>query len=260
MTEQRLAESTEIEARLGDLKVIRQADWLKLFPNLIQGITKRAADLDFGSRTPVEELPPGGEASAENHWGRLCRAAGIDLVVRLRQVHGARVLVAEASAEGGVMMMGEADALVTGGAGALLAISVADCVPIFMVDPERQNLALAHAGWRGTAAGVVEATLERLQDLGSDPGALYVHLGPAICGECYEVGPEVAAALLEAPQAGRFVDLRACLTRDLVAANVDPRRLSVSRGCTLHDSQDFFSYRGGDKRQRMCAFLGWPAG
>jgi YfiH family protein len=157
----------------------------------------------------------------------------------------------------GAAELGHGDAIVTARAGVLLAVTVADCVPVFMVDPERRLLGLAHAGWRGAAAGVVESALEAMRRLGADE--LYVHLGPAICGRCYEVGPEVAAAL-GSPSETRYVDLRAHLAQGVVAAGVDGGRLTASSGCTRCESASFFSYRGGDRGRRMCAFLGWRAG
>ncbi len=160
----------------------------------------------------------------------------------------------------GVRLLGDADALVTQQRGVLLAVTVADCVPVFIVDAERGTLGLAHAGWRGTAAGVVERTLERMEGVGSQVGSLLVHLGPSICGECYEVGPEVTEALGLGPADDSFVDLRRAIGDRILAAGIDPGRLTVSVGCTRCESERFFSYRGGDRGRRMCAFLGWQAG
>ena len=81
----------------------------------------------------------------------------------------------------------------TGQPGVLLTVTIADCVPVFIADPVRRAVGLFHAGWRGTAAGVFESGMATLGEaFGSTPGDITVHLGPAICGECYEVGPEVS--------------------------------------------------------------------
>lgn len=242
----------ETESRLGELRVLRNQDWMTRFPSLVQGITTRATGVDFGDRaSPGSEDPP----EMSDAWRRLGAAAGIDRVVRCRQVHGAEVLICD-GVNAGVHVCGEGDAMATADGAVLLTVTVADCVPVFMVDPDRRILALAHAGWRGTASGVAEAALEAVVGLGSRPDALYVHLGPSVCGECYEVGPEVASAL-GAPAVGRSrVDLRSILRSHLVRAGIDPRRLSVSDACTLHHPHRFYSFRGGGRGGRMCAFLG----
>jgi YfiH family protein len=247
--------SPEQDVDLDGLRVFRHADWVTRFPDLVQGITARATDIEF-------TLSPGSSSSPDasgrgDGWTRLTRATGITSVVRCRQVHGSHVVTCPAPDSAGLRVAGDADALVTNDPGLLLAITVADCVPVFFVDPDRRTLALAHAGWRGTAAGVVDATLARMIDLGCMRSSLFVHLGPAICGKCYEVGPEVPASLGIDPPESRFVDLRRHIARHLLDSGVEPSRTSVSAGCTKCDNIHLFSFRGGDEGRRMCAFLGW---
>jgi YfiH family protein len=246
----------EIETRLGELRVFRHAEWAARFPDLVQGITGRAVEFDFGT---AERYPADGDGDTSDGWALLQSSSGIRRVARCRQVHGADVVDYGGQHSSGVAVLGHGDAIVTDRPGVLLAVTVADCVPVFMVDPERRLLGLAHAGWRGTAAGVVASTLEALRRLGADAASLYVHLGPAICGRCYEVGPEVPAALGGSHET-RHVDLRAHIARGLAEAGVDGERLTASTACTRCNTGSFFSYRGGDRGRRMCAFLGWPAG
>jgi YfiH family protein len=251
----------EQEVWLDGLRVFRQRAWADHIPRLVQGVTGRAADLDFSS--PGGFRPSGGGVAPErpiasHGWQRLMAATGMATVARCRQVHG-RNLVAPAELPPGFHVLGEADALVTRQSGILLAVTVADCVPVFIVDPETRLIGLAHAGWRGTAAGVVEETLRALRDRGSAWGSLFVHLGPAICEKCYEVGPEVIAALGGKAEGRHHVDLRRHIAEATVAAGVDPRRLTVSSRCTRCEADAFFSYRGGDRGGRMCAYLGWPS-
>jgi copper oxidase (laccase) domain-containing protein len=137
----------------------------------------------------------------------------------------------------------------------LLAVTIADCVPVFVVDAGARAVCLLHAGWRGTAAGVLERGLERMtaRGMGAD---VHVHLGPAICGSCYEVGPEVFAALGEpVPSRPTPIDLRGVLARRAVAAGVDPSRVTVSAHCTRCTGSELFSHRGGD-RGRQVGYLG----
>jgi len=247
---------TELEVSLDGLRVVRQADWVARFPHLAQGLTTRDADLDF---SPIEQGIR--ETPDRTHgWSSLFSATRVPGAVRCRQVHSSKVVQLEPPVGPGVRLAGDADALVTQQRGVLLAVTVADCVPLFIVDVERGTLGLAHAGWRGTAAGVVERTLGVMADVGSKVDSLFVHLGPSICGKCYEVGLEVPEALGLLMAEDSFVDLRRAIGDRVLAAGVDPDRLTVSVGCTRCESERFFSYRGGDRGQRMCAFLGWRAG
>ncbi len=246
-----MSAAAELEARLGGITVFACSAWADRFPGLVHGVTTRAAGLRFGSGPDAD--PDG--------WERLREAARFEHLARCRQVHGARVaLCRRPPGPPGVHRLAEADALVTPDPGVLLAVTVADCVPVFVVDPDRRVAALAHAGWRGTAAGVVEATLAALRSLGSRPDSWHVYLGPAICKRCYEVGPEVLAALGADAAEGRLLDLRAEVARRARAAGADPARVRVSEACTRCDEGRFYSYRGGAGGRRMCAFVGWAAG
>ncbi len=131
-----------------------------------------------------------------------------DLVV-MDQVHGARVaLVGPNEAGLGVWELDEAitatDALVTTTEGLGLVVLVADCVPVLLCDPVARVLAVAHAGWRGTAAGVLEATVEAMEACGADRARLLVKVGPGVDQARFEVGEEVVEAL--GPLVEPFVD------------------------------------------------------
>ena len=89
--------------------------------------------------------------------------------------------------------IGDADALVTTDPGTALAILVADCVPIVLLDPVARVLACVHAGWRGTVARVAVAALEAMAALGARPAGVLAGIGPAIAPDRYQVGDEVAA-------------------------------------------------------------------
>jgi YfiH family protein len=235
-----------------DLTLYRNPDWRTAFPGLQQGITGRG-DARFALPGPLSQRAP----AWEDGWRQLAAATGIDTIARCRQVHGASVVVCDHALPAGLNLMGEADAMVTARADLLLAVTVADCVPVFLMDPGRRVVGLAHAGWRGTAAGVVRAALEGMRGLGALEAEVYAYLGPAICGGCYEVGPEVPAALGGWPENTRRVDLRAHIRRDLEGIGLSPERVTVSAACTRCSCDRFYSYRGGDRDRRMCAFLGW---
>lgn len=177
-------------------------------------------------------------------------------VVRSRQVHG-RLIQVHGRLPRGVCVTGDGDGHATDASGVLLTVTLADCVPVFIVDPVGRTVALLHAGWRGAAAGVVEAGLDTLSDaFGSDPKELLVHLGPAICGRCYEVGPEVFHALGQVtPRAPAAIDLRSVIRRRASAAGVRARNVTVSGECTLCGDGRYYSHRRGD-RARHRGYIG----
>jgi YfiH family protein len=150
-----------------------------------------------------------------------------------------------------------ADGHVTSWAGILLGVTVADCVPVFMVDPGNRTVGLLHAGWRGAAAGILEEGLSRMADeFGSEAENLHVHFGPSICGRCYEVGPEVFRSLgLPEPAQPTPIDLRAHLASRAEGLGVRREQLSVSTWCTRCGGSPFFSHRAGEA-QRQVGFLG----
>lgn len=211
------------------------------FPWVIHGTTGAGSDADLGLWGPS----PAGEVLAR--WDRLQTALGAPGAVHCRQVHGATVRHHDATTFGLLLTSGY-DGHTTERSGTLLTVSVADCVPVFLLDPERRRVGLLHAGWRGTARGIVEAGLA---GLGSQPESLYAHLGPAICGRCYEVGEEVHEALgLRTPRGPTPVDLRAVQARRLVDAGVPAAQVTVSGHCTLC-GEGFFSHRGGSRGRQM---------
>ena len=247
---------TEVEDRLDGVRVYKQREWAARFPWLTQGITTRATDLNL---EPLGDLAGSPEAaSGAADWERVRHATGFETLARCRQVHGREVMMV--GPPDSAAQPCKADALVTDGAGVLLTITVADCIPVFLVDPVGPILGLAHAGWRGIAAGVVEAALTAMEGLGADTRRLRAHLGPGICEDCYEVRGEVIRALGIAGEP-RFVDLRRVVAERLASLGVDPSRVTRSSWCT-HCSAErpFYSFRGGDRNRRMAAFLGRKAG
>jgi len=119
------------------------------------------------------------------------------------QVHGRRAEVVSAADRGrGTLTAGDAagpaDALVTAAPGMVLAILVADCVPIILYDPAAHVLACVHAGWRGTVARTAEAALAAMRSLGTRPRDVIAGIGPAVAADSYQVGEEVAGAARDA--------------------------------------------------------------
>jgi YfiH family protein len=140
--------------------------------------------------------------------------------------------------------------LVTDTPGLLLALFFADCLPVLLADTERRAVGLAHAGWRGLVAGIVENTVAAMRDsFGTDPATLIAAVGPGIGPCCFEVGEEVAAhfpgATLRSPKKARpSVDLAAAAASRLEAAGVPAGQITLAGECTAcGDPARWFSHR-----------------
>ncbi len=249
------AAPVEERAREAPLPLAELRAWRERY-DVVAGITERGAAGDFSlglfSGEPAAEV--------ERRWGafREWMAPRFPAVVLAHQVHSARVRRHRGLAPGRHVGDGY-DGHVSGEPGVLLAVTVADCVPIYLVDREGRGLALLHAGWRGTAEGMMEAGIGALCDAtGGEPHDLAVHLGVSICGRCYEVGPEVAWAVRGDGAHGPVrLDLRGELADR--ARRLGVAEVSVSPHCTAHEAARFFSHRasrGGPGR--MVAYLGRP--
>ncbi len=178
----------------------------------------------------------------------------------LRQVHGVAVAVEPAEDEP------EADAAVTAAPGCVLAILTADCLPVVLAARDGDEIAAAHAGWRGLAAGVLEATVAAMR---TPPAGLVAWLGPAAGPLAYEIGAEVRAAFVDvdpgadaafvATRSGHWrVDLYALARRRLVAAGLAMDAIHGGGLCTISDPARFYSHRRDGRCGRM-ATVAWIA-
>jgi YfiH family protein len=216
-------------------------------PWLAQGVTGSptgSSDMSWFGKSPVGEL--------QTRWREVRDACTCVTSIHARQVHGAAVAWHSKLPEG-VVVVYDVDGHATTTPGLLLAVSVADCVPVLLVDPSRRAVAALHAGWRGAAAGMLESGLSLLSAAaGSTVADVLVHFGPAICGACYEVGPEVPIAF-GIPNPGGKVqfDVRGVLTQRALAAGVPMDRITCSAWCTKCGDSPFFSHRAGQPERQM---------
>jgi polyphenol oxidase len=240
--------------RSGPTVLVRR-DWMDAFPWLVHGVTTRS-DPDGGERPFDLRLrgpAPGGEVL--DRWDRLRDASGSATVVHARQLHGSTVRV-HGGLQPGLFLAPACDGHATREPGVLLTVSLADCVPVFVVGPGARVVALLHAGWRGIVAGILEEGLQGLEDhFGVRPAELLLHLGPAIGAASYEVGPEVHEALgLPVPPGPAPVDLRTALAERARQVGVPTAAIGISRRDTRRDPL-LFSHRGGDQGRHV-AYLG----
>ena len=236
----------------GDVPLWVHPEWRERFPWLVQGTTGRGSaddpfDLGMSSAQPV--------STVLGRWRKLLEATGMETVAHARQVHQADLWIHREAGAPGIVVMDGFDGHVTDRRGLLITASVADCVPVFVVDPASFVVAMVHSGWRGTAAGIVERAVHRVvESWQSDPARLYVHCGPAICGGCYEVGPEVHAGVrpdADPPAGPTCINLRAAIADRVMAMGVPAAHVTVSAHCTRCGEPDFFSHRGGSKERQM---------
>ncbi len=172
----------------------------------------------------------------------------------LRQIHGTTVIRFE---DGGPTAWGGADASVTSERGVVLAVLTADCLPLVLAAKDASEVAVAHAGWRGLAAGIIEATVQAMR---TPPRRLIAWLGPAAGPGHYEVGMEVWRAFVDDDPgaAGAFaptryqhwhVDLFALARRRLSHLGVE--KVRGGGECTISDPGRFFSHRRDGVTGRM---------
>ncbi len=254
------------------------------FTTRLGGVSQRefaAMNLGFGRGDSNENV-------AEN-YRRFCAAAGYDVqsLTAGDQDHHVNIRRVGPEQRGiGIWKekdMESVDGLCTDQPGVTLTIYCADCVPLYFVDEKHHAIGLAHAGWRGTAAGMAKVMVERMAaEFGTDPADLVTAIGPSICRDCFEVDEPVAQEFLklqeefslsgadcfvtgpvtvylqngEPDQEKYHVDLWECNRRYLLEAGVPPERIVVGNVCTMCESDLLFSHRKTrGKRGSNCAFL-----
>lgn len=228
--------------------------WRERF-GVVAGITGRGTeagrgfDLGLWTDAPVREVMTRWRAfrHAEPAFGG---------VVLGNQVHGAAVVWHERTA--GWLQLDGVDGHAAAAPGLLLTVTVADCIPVYLLDPRHRAVALLHAGWRGTAAGILGAGIGLLQERAmANPAELVMHVGVGICGPCYEVGSEVITGVgLAADGPGPWhLDLRDRLVAQGRALGL--AAISRSDWCSAHDRPRFYSHRASKGADgRMVAYLG----
>jgi hypothetical protein len=217
------------------------------------GITARGDGFNLGLKTPdAADAVTARWQALFDAFGPAFRTYALGL-----QVHET-LIARHRDPPAGWLILDGVDGHVTATPGILLTVTVADCVPIYLVEPESGTIGLLHAGWRGVAAGMVEAGIRAVAEASEAAASgIVIHCGISICGKCYEVGPEVHAAVESGTRTRGALDLRSVIAARACAAGVE--HATSSGWCAAHDHSRFFSHRrsgGGDGR--MLAYLGVP--
>lgn len=200
-------------------------------------------------------------ALVRENYSRFCAAIGAERaeLVFSSQVHG-DVVRAVTSADAGKGLDRsadyDADGLVTDVPGLALTVFGADCLPVLLYDPERRVVAAVHAGWRGTALGIVNRAVEQMcAHYGSAAEHILAAIGPGIDKCCFETHEDVPNAMTEAMGAaalpfievlpsGKFrVDLKGLNAKRLLQGGLLPEHIAVSGDCTVCRSDKYWSHR-----------------
>jgi len=193
----------------------------------------------------------------EDAWPQLAGELGVDAehMFRPKQVHGDAVIVVPAAGPSGSSRTGPVDAcadiIMTCDADTAVAVQIADCVPLLFFDPLTGAVAAAHAGWRGTAAGVARTATRAMGDtFGSRAENLVVAIGPSIGPCCYQVGEEVLGAFGADGRrwfyhlaGGWMLNLWSANRDQLIEAGLQSDNVHVSELCTVMHPDLFDSYR-----------------
>ena len=201
----------------------------------------------------------------EENFRRFCGAIGCDwdLAVMSHQTHTVNVekVTADMVTKGRSFWekkpFTHVDGLVTDVPGAVLITSYADCVPLYFLDPVKKVIGLSHSGWRGTVERMGAVTVAKMQkEYGCDPTDILACVGPSICQDCYEIGPEVAEEFYKAfteeeaeqilakNQAGRYqLDLWKANALILKGAGIRREHMAITNVCTCCNPDFLFSHR-----------------
>jgi polyphenol oxidase len=183
-------------------------------------------------------------------------AHGATRLATAAQVHG-DVVIEHAPGWEGWLRGPRADGHIAPARGTAVAVTIADCVPVFLAHASGAVVVL-HTGWRGTAAHIVERAIGQLAHRGMRASELRMHLGPAICGRCYEVSADIVRKLTgRAVNAAETVDLRAIIAGHASALGV--RHITTSASCTRHHNDRFYSHRAGDSGRQVSVIVASPS-
>lgn len=253
------------------IEILKDSYWEKI-PNLVHGFTTRRGGV---SVSPFDEfngsLSVGDDPSAvETNRKRFSEQLGVSLsqCFMVRQVHGNRILVIdkEGSFPDSNDLQKGYDALITNRLEVLLGIQTADCLPVLMVDVEKNVAAAVHAGWKGTCLGIamkVIAEIGRLYQ--SSPRDVQVLLGPSIGRCCYQFGDQEIqefqerylhhARWIESRSGSYFLDIREANRCQLLSRGVPEENIRSITRCTCCEREQFFSVRREGTTGRHLNFI-----
>ncbi|MBU3699604.1 MAG: polyphenol oxidase family protein [Candidatus Kapabacteria bacterium] len=246
-------------------------------PNLISGMSIVDTSALAWPGTTFSISDSAGAAQVESSYKLLAGSIGCDrhLIATVRQVHGSNIVRVSDTTAIDQVRNSCADGLLTTVPGILLGVKLADCCGVLLHDPVRGVVAAVHSGWRGTAANITGAMIDRLVgEVGCDVSNIHAWLSPCASGQAYEVGADVADVLSEfctptsdalrsdsppiAPpiEPKWYFDNHRAIVHQLVARGVPEDNISVDRACTIGDVRYHSFRRDAGRSGRMLAFIG----
>jgi len=241
--------------------VLVRPPWEGVFPGLTTALSTRLHGVSPGNLGLNTGYTVGdSEENVRANRKLFFTAAGMDgkPLATAGQVHGAVVARAE-----GPGHYDRCDALITSVPGLFLGISVADCLPIVLIDPRRRAVGIVHSGWKGSGGKIVLRALEAMHEcFGTRAADVHAYIGPSAGGCCYEVGEDVASIFPEDILLGGGGHLRLNLGAFnhavLLRAGVPGGQVRLSGHCTIHEADLFHSHRrDGSRSGRMMAVVGF---
>jgi polyphenol oxidase len=241
-----------LQAKREDQITFLHSETLNRIPGLVHAFSTRRAERSDFSLGPADSPNP----LIQMNRARFLAAIGAPgwPIIKLKQIHSGIVVDVDDTSAAGEAVAG--DAAVTALRGVVLAVQTADCVPVLVADAERRAVAAIHAGWRGTAAGIVKiAVIRVVEKFHIDPKSLYAVIGPQIGVCCYEVGDDVVQAITDPLAIERreewpkpHLNLASANRRQLVEAGIPQTQIETSSLCTKCREDLFHSYRRDGKR------------
>ena len=178
-------------------------------------------------------------------------------IVSPQQVHSSEVKVVDAPGK-----IPFTDAIISTSKSVVLSIQVADCIPLYLADPDNNVIGIVHAGWRGIEKGIVANSINKMITLGADNNRIIAYIGPSIQKCCFEIGPEVAKKFpinfqINSSYDRSFLDLQKLTKIILINNSISYNNIISSNECTKCNSDKYFSYRNtGLKSGRMIGIIG----
>jgi polyphenol oxidase len=271
LIEKKIGENQENIVSYLEFEAFKKQSWLThAFSTRLGGVSCgcfASMNLGFGR---------GDDAAVAENYRRLGKAVGFDWtkVVLSHQTHttNVRLVTKEDAGKGTVRERDytDVDGLITNEPGLPLVTFYADCVPLYFADLKNKAIGLSHSGWRGTVGRMGEQTLKAMHEaFGTNPQDVIAAVGPSICGECFEVGPEVVAEFANAfskeqmkllCHAGNgdrsYIDLWKANRIVLEEAGIPEQNISVTNLCTRCNPDLLYSHRiMGAQRGNLAAVL-----